>query len=103
MGVRASQVHMEEAAHRYRILEAVCGPHRLDLLAEQIREKVRTRMTGGGGELVKSFRLFAANNGTIRYDAFYHVAQVPPHPRYTLNGPARTSSRAFAGRRDGSG
>jgi hypothetical protein len=47
-------------------VRADCGP--------QIREKIRTRLSGGG-ELAKAFKLFAANNGNIHYDAFYHVAQ----------------------------
>jgi hypothetical protein len=86
----AAQVGTEEAAHRHRILEAVCGPRRLDLLAAQIRDKVRTRVAGGGGELARGFKLFAANNGTIRYDAFYHVAQAPPAPAPHPNTAART-------------
>lgn len=71
----ASDVDRDEATFRYRCIQAVVGEKRLNDLEEQIRSKVMGRMSGGAGELLKSFKLFSSGKGEIGPNQLQAVVQ----------------------------
>jgi len=68
------EVDVEEASFRYRVIQGLVGKERLDQLEEAIRAKVVSRMNGGAGQTLKSFKLFSSGKGDIGPTQLMRVA-----------------------------
>mmetsp|Transcript_45439 Transcript_45439/g.108449 ORF Transcript_45439/g.108449 Transcript_45439/m.108449 type:complete len:312 (-) Transcript_45439:47-982(-) len=68
-------VDIDEASYRYRVIQGLVGQERLNQLEDAIRAKVVSRMKGGAGQTLKSFKQFSNGKGDIGPSQLARVVQ----------------------------